>query len=239
MRLLILAALCSAAPALAQEHELPPAEEQALICIDASLPVVPAPAAELAARMAAFELPRNLSVQQFERLQQTARHFAAGRERQALQHFAQAVTTAYAAVGSLEDADIEALAFIVLMEAAKSAAEDLRAIMAEVKAINEQKQSVRDHLNTLDDIMADGCDDDDAANSDVVEVVDTCPETLAAIAARIEELRSQYDSLSELGEEQQLKLQMYMDRRSKTLSALSNIMKKLSDTGSQIVQNLK
>ena len=38
------------------------------------------------------------------------------------------------------DGDIMALAFIVIMEAAKSAREDLKAIMDGVKAINKEKE---------------------------------------------------------------------------------------------------
>ena len=47
------------------------------------------------------------------------------------------------------------------------------------------------------------------------------------------------DSLSDLGEEAQLKLQMSMDRRSQALSTLSNVLKKTSDTSSGIIGNLK
>lgn len=47
------------------------------------------------------------------------------------------------------------------------------------------------------------------------------------------------DSLAELGEEQQLRMQMVMDRLSKAMSALSNLLKKLSDTAEEIVRNLK
>src|SRR3954462_2774372 len=52
----------------------------------------------------------------------------------------------YAVLGSLADGDIEALAFITLMEAAKSAQEDLKSIMAGVKAINAAKALVRERL---------------------------------------------------------------------------------------------
>jgi putative addiction module CopG family antidote len=52
----------------------------------------------------------------------------------------------YAVLGAMPEGDIEALVFIVLMEAAKSAQEDLKAIMAHVKAINAAKQAHRDLL---------------------------------------------------------------------------------------------
>ncbi len=47
------------------------------------------------------------------------------------------------------------------------------------------------------------------------------------------------DSLSELGEMESLRLQMAMDRLSKMMSTLSNILKKTADTAATITQNLK
>jgi flagellar hook-basal body complex protein FliE len=49
----------------------------------------------------------------------------------------------------------------------------------------------------------------------------------------------QKDSLADMSEMQQMRLQMAMDRRSKLIEALSNIMKKLNDIGDSIVQNMK
>jgi hypothetical protein len=42
-----------------------------------------------------------------------------------------------------------------------------------------------------------------------------------------------------MGEMESLRLQMAMDRLSKLMSTLSNVLKKTSDTSSTIVQNLK
>ena len=55
----------------------------------------------------------------------------------------------------------------------------------------------------------------------------------------LEQIQQDIDSMSEMGEMESLRLQMAMDRMSKMLSTLSNILKKISDTSSQIVQNLK
>jgi hypothetical protein len=52
-------------------------------------------------------------------------------------------------------------------------------------------------------------------------------------------LQDKLDSLSDQSETQSLELQMIMDRRSKLMDALSNVLKKISDTGDSIVQNLK
>jgi Arc/MetJ-type ribon-helix-helix transcriptional regulator len=69
----------------------------------------------------------------------------------------------FAVLGDLNGADIEAVAFLVLMEAAKSAQEDLKAIMAEVKAMTRAKTKLRDLINKVNrEVAANaGCDDGD------------------------------------------------------------------------------
>lgn len=52
-------------------------------------------------------------------------------------------STSYANLGTLPDGDIMAICFIVLMEATKSAQEDLKSIMDGVKAINKEKEGLR------------------------------------------------------------------------------------------------
>ncbi|MFI5001269.1 MAG: hypothetical protein ACHQK9_15435 [Reyranellales bacterium] len=46
-------------------------------------------------------------------------------------------------------------------------------------------------------------------------------------------------SLDDLGETESLRLQMTMDRMSKLMDTLSNIMKKMSSTGDAVIQNMK
>ena len=52
-------------------------------------------------------------------------------------------------------------------------------------------------------------------------------------------LKDRLDSMSEMSEMTSLRLQMAMDRRSKFVETLSNIMKKIDSTQETIVQNLK
>ena len=59
------------------------------------------------------------------------------------------------------------------------------------------------------------------------------------LSVSADEIKSNLDSMSEMGEMESLRLQMAMDRLSKMMSTLSNILKKISDTSSQITQNLK
>jgi hypothetical protein len=54
-----------------------------------------------------------------------------------------------------------------------------------------------------------------------------------------DDLKVKLDSMSEMGEMESLRLQMAMDRMSKMMSTLSNILKKISDTAQAITQNLK
>jgi hypothetical protein len=61
----------------------------------------------------------------------------------------------------------------------------------------------------------------------------------AELDASIDELKDKLDSLPEMGEMDQLKLQMLMDRASKAQATLSNLLKKISDTQSAVVQNIK
>lgn len=62
---------------------------------------------------------------------------------------------------------------------------------------------------------------------------------LSRILGTNKELKDRLDSMNEMSEMTSLRLQMMMDRRSAFLSTLSNIMKKISSTQDQLVQNLK
>ena len=184
------------------------------------------------------------------------------------------------------DGDIMALAFIVMMEAAKSAREDLKAIMDGVKAINKEKEGWRAVSNTINKFAAAGAGKSDDFKAS--EMGDAIPHDSArGIANRPvgagtldnnnlvfntpgpngatvpggltiagtgkpggfvskqdidnakETVKDKLDSLSEMGEMESLRLQMAMDRLSKLMSTLSNLLKKTSETSSTITQNLK
>jgi hypothetical protein len=114
------------------------------------------------------------------------------------------------------NADIEALATLVLLEAAKDADEDVKSATSRLAAINALKRCSREPR----------C------------VRDVRP-TAEIHQADLDALRDKLDSLGELGEIETLRLQAAMDRLSKLLSTLSNMLKKISDTSQQIVRNLK
>lgn len=109
-------------------------------------------------------------------------------------------------------ADIDALIAIVLAQSTQDTADDLKDMLADMESINRQKEHLRAFHEKLDK---------------------------AALDAEIDAIRNKLDSKSELGETESLRLQMAMDRLSKLMSALSNILKKISDTNASIVRNVK
>lgn len=128
------------------------------------------------------------------------------------------------ALSSLNGMDIEALCFLVLMQASQSAQDDLKSIMSEVKSINNQKSSLRNQMQSQQ-ISSVKTDSLKKKNN----VVNTNPKLTLA----------KKDSLSDISQMQQIRLQMAMDRKNQLESALSNMMKKISSTQNQIIQNLK
>jgi putative addiction module CopG family antidote len=161
-----------------------------------------------------------------------------------------------AILGSMDNADIMALAFIVMMEAAKSAREDLKAIMAQVKAINAAKAELRELIDKVQRDVAENagqCDvkrplrfsagglgnerayhrvalpyPDPVAKGGVRRVPTNLHQgrisSIVLLQAIQEDLKGRLDSLSEMGEMESLRLQMAMDRLSKLMSMLSNLL---------------
>ena len=71
------------------------------------------------------------------------------------------------------------------------------------------------------------------------EINDSLAHAKAAIGSMDNLKKLKLDSMSEMGEMESLRLQMAMDRLSKMMSTLSNLLKKISDTSSEITQNIK
>jgi antitoxin ParD1/3/4 len=69
--------------------------------------------------------------------------------------------------------------------------------------------------------------------------LDQATSTLAQLDIAKEFAKDKLDSQSEIGEMESLRLQMAMDRMSKLMSTLSNLLKKVSETANEITQNIK
>jgi hypothetical protein len=168
-------------------------------------------------------------------------------------------------IPSSADGDIEALAFIVLMQATKDMDEDLKEIMTSVKEINKERENLRKQQSALREKVSKNkkatrdenvlrpikrsdfktiSTKHDLAKLPVLGPPSKLPDDLNSMPPlKIESLlldaKQDLDTLDQMSEEQSLRLQMLMDRRSKFIETLSNIMKKLSDTSSSIISNLK
>jgi len=125
--------------------------------------------------------------------------------------------------GGADEGDIEAIAFLVTL-ASHSAQDDLRAVMKQVKAITAQKNKAREALKLRPDRGL-----DPLSVTSVISAV----ATKAEMSAAVDQMKADLDAMSELGETESLRLQMAMDRMSKMMSTLSNMLKKISCTASQ------
>jgi hypothetical protein len=63
--------------------------------------------------------------------------------------------------------------------------------------------------------------------------------THTQVETGVERAKQKLDSMSEMGEMESLRLQMAMDRLSKLMETLSNLLKKTSETSQGIIQNMK
>jgi hypothetical protein len=63
--------------------------------------------------------------------------------------------------------------------------------------------------------------------------------TQTQVETGVERAKQKLDSMSEMGEMESLRLQMAMDRLSKLMETLSNLLKKTSETSQGIIQNMK
>jgi len=63
--------------------------------------------------------------------------------------------------------------------------------------------------------------------------------TVSVLKLLLDDLKGKFDGMNEMSEMTSLRLQMTMDRRSKIIQTLSNIMKKIGTTQETLVQNIK
>jgi hypothetical protein len=136
-------------------------------------------------------------------------------------------------LGGLGDGDIEALAYLVMMAAAKSAREDLKSIMAGVRGINRRKARKCEKSQRGPGRIDAAVRSADRATRKGMKLVGALQDL--SIAG----LRQELDAIGELGELESLRLQMAMDRLGKLLSTLANLAKKTADTAAAITGNLK
>lgn len=116
----------------------------------------------------------------------------------------------------IKTGDVEAIKFLAHTQAIKYMDNDITEMNGKLRSIEEQKRELRTRISRQE------------ADSKVTK--------LKPISG---DLKGQLDGMNEMSEMTSLRLQMTMDRRSKFISTLSNIMKKIGTTEETITQNLK
>ena len=172
----------------------------------------------------------------------------------------QGVVTTWPQLGAPSSADAGAVAFLVMMQAIKGADEDVAAVRANVKAIDDAKAKARANLDKVQAEMAARKTTDCKAikQSPPVKAGKTPwlavdlftvpavpnvgdPKALSAdqLATLCGELKAAHSAISEMSEMDMLLLQRLMERKNQLEQMISNVLKKASETSEAIIQNLK
>jgi hypothetical protein len=176
-----------------------------------------------------------------------------------------ALAKSYGQLSGMSDMDVEALTFLVLTQASKDQQEELRNTTAKIKEANHEKERLRQAQQELEknktNISKTKLDSfrliarpiinnntraiirsENIQATQPVRKINTVPDqnpSKSELKEVQDELKGKLDSMNEMSEMTSLRLQMMMDRRSKFIITLSNIMKKIGATQDTIVQNMK
>lgn len=118
-----------------------------------------------------------------------------------------------------------------MAETARQSEHELRDQLAAMQAANQLKRTQREEAQSMEK--------ERAALADAMRSDAGVGGSRVALASYVAGLSDGKDTMSELGEMQQLQLQMHLDRRQKAFEVLSNLLKKESDSQHTIIGNLK
>jgi len=162
----------------------------------------------------------------------------------------------------LSSMDVSEAAFIVMMQATRDMDGDMKAMMEEVKALTSAKQKLRDlftrlkqdvaknaHKKDTDVCTPPACGGYQAIMMEAAPVLKRVrprtplvlrePITIGDLRNLAAHLKSSLDGMNEMSEMTSLRLQMTMDRRSKFISTLVSMMKKISSSQDAIIQKMQ
>ncbi|HUK30181.1 MAG TPA: hypothetical protein VLV89_03645 [Candidatus Acidoferrum sp.] len=163
---------------------------------------------------------------------------------------------------NLSDMDIDALVAMVMFETAQNDETNLQNMMNQMQAVNSQKQEIRELMDDIKRDEAQNAKQNQRAlcASALCKSLPTRFATLHAAAgklphpvilpspqplsygdlARIEAgLQNGFNSMNDMSQDLQMRIQTLMQQRTQTLDAMSNIMKKIDDTSIAILANMK
>jgi hypothetical protein len=132
--------------------------------------------------------------------------------------------------GLYASADIDSIVEEVMMQVSQDQEADLQAQLNAMQANLKHKDELRKEQTAQETALHDQSQPTTATKATTTTTPPNRP-TLAPNAS--------LNSMNEMSEMTSMRLQMAMDRRSKFVEALSNIMKKIDSTQETIIQNLK
>ena len=163
---------------------------------------------------------------------------------------------------NFSDSDIDALVMVVLEQTAESDQQDLQQMMQDQAAINEAKAQLRG-IEQQANQMAASAQPGKATEPCRLPACEALPAqlkqlssspslrqhpiratippnaTYKQIAAAASQIQKDLDSLGDMSQEMQTKMQMAQDQYSKLMEALSNLLKSANDTQTNIIANMK
>ena len=138
---------------------------------------------------------------------------------------------------NLGNVSIEDAVALVMFQISNDADTDLQQMLADMQKTNAQKQAMRHNIQQQKAAQA-------AANAQLrQEYAGLQTHSQIAHSVSLDDYlnyrRISYDSLGDMSQEQQLKLKLAAERRTKAIEILSNLMKKMADTDQSIIKNMK
>lgn len=127
---------------------------------------------------------------------------------------------------------IEEVAFLVMMQATQDADSDLKDIAEKTRVMNESRRKLREKTAQQKSVQGTAGQGPSAAEKGG-------PAAPVKAGAAPDNTGGNRDSTNEMSDMNSIRMQMAMERRSKCVEMLSNIMKKMSTTAESIVGNLK
>ena len=156
--------------------------------------------------------------------------------------------------------DIDAIVFIVLTQAASDQQGDLQSMMRQQQAIANEKQQLRQLLDEMNQPAAQAgkSGSTEPCKTAICQTLPARLEPLSAAAlprpvriripervtygdlARVQsQLKQSQDSLGDMNQELQLKMQMAQQAYTQWMETISNVMKSMSDTEGDVIANMK
>jgi hypothetical protein len=164
--------------------------------------------------------------------------------------------------GGLGGMDVSEAAFIVMMQATKDMDKDIQDMMEEVKAFNQAKQKMRNLATRVTQDVAKNASKQDTEvcappacggyQTVMMEVAPVLkrvrtrkplalrdPVNIGQLRSFADDLKGNLDGMNEMSEMTSLRLQMTMDRRSKFISTMSALMRKISSAQNSVIQKMQ